>query len=1019
MKQLNTMRNLLTGVLAMVFVLGCAGIANAQTYTYDFGTSTGSHTSGASTSFFSDTPTNGGTYRVRVGTAGGGFELVNPGTSLGSGTELQVTAATSTATNKFGIHDWSSASETLHLSFKLRTTSSTNGNLAVVFGNSTIATDNNGYTGQYNNSLGVFSISYNSGNLSAVNRRIPGSNSSISGSGFAKDTDHEVQVFANNSAVVQNYTKGEENYTLAAQSWDLWVDGVKVSPANGWPKANNPGLSVGNISGIGFFAESSTSNGAMMILDDIEYSPVLPFTPPSGPSISTSVISLTNFFYTVNDGPSSAQSFEVSGENLTDNISVTGTTNFEISLSNDPFNSESPITLTQTGGIVTTTDIFVRLKSGLGVGAIAAESIEVSSTDAEGIDVQASGEVFNSFEIPFFNGLRTLEDYNEAVAQEFNFNDAVLTTAAGGRIDISPNGYLESPTIDLGNYNGIRVTFDLQNLGTGSDRELTVQLSTNNGDIYTGIETHPINATSAVTFSTDIDLSAITESTNGKIRFQMTNGTGGIRFRDLYINELTSATASLTTSEGYRLLSSPVATTLQSLLKDNNIFTQCFTGATYNDTACEATNVGPNVFFFNATSGEYEAATNITNAVPAGTGVLVYVYGKNNIADESPTWPKTVSISGVAHTLPVSPSLNATQNGFTLLGNPSPSTINFNNFAKVNVKDVIYVWDVNDETGATGGEGVGAGSWISYSTSGAGDLQSGLIAPFQGFFVETDEGTPSLSIGTAAVNGSGTFRGKERESLSARLTLSGEGLGNATWLSFNEAASIGRDRADALQLEPLSRNFAVISTQDTDGRLLDINNLPFIDEELELPLIVRATRNGEYTIALSSMNLPENFSLHLRDNELGITQKIDESFVYDFSYTDAVVAKSAGMGNVMPEAMLAEDKNSRFTLIVAPTITLDAGEVRSELPDRLALGQNYPNPFNPTTRISFELPSSQFVKLSVFNMLGQEVSTLLQTEMNAGSHFVNFDASQLSSGVYVYRLEAGGQVITRKMTLVK
>ena len=167
------------------------------------------------------------------------------------------------------------------------------------------------------------------------------------------------------------------------------------------------------------------------------------------------------------------------------------------------------------------------------------------------------------------------------------------------------------------------------------------------------------------------------------------------------------------------------------------------------------------------------------------------------------------------------------------------------------------------------------------------------------------------------------------------------------------------------------------------------------------------------------MNLPDNFSLHLRDNELGITQKIDESFVYDFSYTDAVVAKSAGAGNVMPEAMLAEDKDSRFTLIVAPTVTLDAGEVRSELPDRLALDQNYPNPFNPTTIIGYTLSEAGPVSLSIYTMTGQRVATLVNELQAAGQHRHSWDASGFASGVYYYRLTANGREVTRKMTLIK
>lgn len=91
------------------------------------------------------------------------------------------------------------------------------------------------------------------------------------------------------------------------------------------------------------------------------------------------------------------------------------------------------------------------------------------------------------------------------------------------------------------------------------------------------------------------------------------------------------------------------------------------------------------------------------------------------------------------------------------------------------------------------------------------------------------------------------------------------------------------------------------------------------------------------------------------------------------------------------------------------------------------LSQNYPNPFNPSTVISFRLPVSSVVILKVYDLLGQEVATLIDGRTEAGNHQVGFDASNLGSGVYLYRLESrpigGGQagnfVETKKMALVK
>jgi hypothetical protein len=91
----------------------------------------------------------------------------------------------------------------------------------------------------------------------------------------------------------------------------------------------------------------------------------------------------------------------------------------------------------------------------------------------------------------------------------------------------------------------------------------------------------------------------------------------------------------------------------------------------------------------------------------------------------------------------------------------------------------------------------------------------------------------------------------------------------------------------------------------------------------------------------------------------------------------------------------------------------------SNIPDQFSLSQNYPNPFNPTTTINFSIPKSGFVTLKVFDVLGREVSTLVNETRVAGNYSVDFDGSRLSSGVYFYRIQAGDFISIKKMMLTK
>ena len=104
---------------------------------------------------------------------------------------------------------------------------------------------------------------------------------------------------------------------------------------------------------------------------------------------------------------------------------------------------------------------------------------------------------------------------------------------------------------------------------------------------------------------------------------------------------------------------------------------------------------------------------------------------------------------------------------------------------------------------------------------------------------------------------------------------------------------------------------------------------------------------------------------------------------------------------------------------VTPDETTGIKKNINNIPGEFVLDQNYPNPFNPSTRIKYSLPKESFVSLKVFNMLGQEVETLVSERQSAGTYEVNFNAEEKPSGVYLYRLRAGEYAFEKKMMFLK
>lgn len=192
-------------------------------------------------------------------------------------------------------------------------------------------------------------------------------------------------------------------------------------------------------------------------------------------------------------------------------------------------------------------------------------------------------------------------------------------------------------------------------------------------------------------------------------------------------------------------------------------------------------------------------------------------------------------------------------------------------------------------------------------------------------------------------------------------------------------------------------------------------NLGYPEEVLySFPLGILHKESGELSITIDDWNMEGGWRLFIQDQ---ITRERTELFSgigFDFEYTPE--NRINDLSEDITDELTTYEVFSRYSLILASP---DYVESAFDFPEQIELNQNYPNPFNPETTISFYLPESADIKLSVFNVVGQPISVLEEGFLTAGEHQYLWNASGYPSGMYIYQLEIGNKVMTRKMTLVK
>ncbi|MCC5942505.1 MAG: BspA family leucine-rich repeat surface protein [Balneolaceae bacterium] len=382
-----------------------------------------------------------------------------------------------------------------------------------------------------------------------------------------------------------------------------------------------------------------------------------------------------------------------------------------------------------------------------------------------------------------------------------------------------------------------------------------------------------------------------------------------------------------------------------------------------------------------------------------------------------------------------------------LIANPHPISLDFCEFAATHVSPYVDIWN----------PALGDGDYQNL-VCGIDDVH---IAPFQAFWVRTTADNPELVIPETAYlqsTANGYFKKIERSAMSdSNIVDSGnsslirgdekgvsilaltvahadKNFKNTVRILFNDEGTFGLDPYDAPKLSPagLARRWLSFYAMDGNNQPYALRSLPSdFGDQITVPLDIRTTETGNFILTWSLSEISQfSGKIYLRDNHTGSLTELREEQSHLFEIDEYHAAKAidsplergdargvslTGILHSSVHGKWTDEEVPRFELI----LTTQELEVFGDLPSTITLNQNYPNPFNPTTVISYELPQTEQVRLDVFDMTGRHVVTLAEGQVSAGSHTVTFDARNLSSGVYMYRLVAGGTVMTRQLTLIK
>ncbi len=511
-------------------------------------------------------------------------------------------------------------------------------------------------------------------------------------------------------------------------------------------------------------------------------------------------------------------------------------------------------------------------------------------------------------------------------------------------------------------------------------------------------------------------------SQNGNRLYSPGTKTDGTSFGSRYALRLEGG-------EGWRLLSSPTRnTTFEDLFANLQMKT-----ASVSNQA----NEGATIYEWG--EGGFRPVDDFGKEMEAGRGYAVYFHEDDDpglpgiqggfpkvIYTDNPEYNGPVSVSVSSKAAEGSETISGNE-GWNLMGNPFGEEVSVSELLStlrralqvespdLQINGNLYVWDPT----ANGGNG----DYLVMEEN-----KDHKIMPFQAFWIKISNAATGENVTVSATlkrdelraGNSNLFKESNREEFGFILSLGDDVSFDDYQLAFNRDGAVDTDIHDAFKLHSMNNNSLSLYSLSGEDKLMK-NVLPYgLSSTLEIPLDFDAGGRESLSFGWEGLNsVPDNWKVTLTDKKLN--KEINLRSAADYRFT---VPPAEGRNSLKEEAEgpvlkteRQESKEPRFILTVSPGSMEQANS--PDIPESVKLNPNYPNPFNPATTISYELKEDSEVLLSIWNIVGQRVVTLVDGMKEAGEHTATWNASEMPSGIYIAQLEVAGEVFIRKMTLIK